>query len=177
MHTGLLAELRTPDELLHAVRELRRMGYERLDAFTPYPVAGLQEAIGLRRSLLNWIVLPIGILGAGLGYLVQLFCNAYDYPLDVGGRPLNSVPAFIPITFESGVLAASLGGVFVFLVLTGLPRLHAPVDDVDGFERASIDTFWVGVDDRDPRFDAEELARLLYGLGAISVGRARERRR
>jgi hypothetical protein len=177
MHTGLLAELRTADELLHAVRELRRRGYQRLDAFTPYPVKGLEEAIGLRRSLLPWIVFPIAMAGAGLGYLIQLFCNAYDYPLNVGGRPLNSAPAFIPITFESGVLAASLGGVFVFLLLTGLPRLHAPVDDVEGFQRASVDTFWVGVDDRDPRFDVDELTRLLHDLGAISVGRARERRR
>jgi hypothetical protein len=177
MHTGLLAELRTPEDLLHAVHELRRHGYRRLDAFTPYPVKGLEEAVGIRRSLLAWIVFPIAVAGAGLGYLIQLFCNAIDYPLNVGGRPLNSVPAFIPITFETGVLAASLGGVFVFLLLTGLPRLHAPVDDVEGFQRASIDTFWVGVDDRDPRFDAEELTRLFHDLGAVSVGRARERRR
>src|SRR5262249_50082049 len=152
--------------LLHAVRELRRRGYEKLDAFTPYPVKGLEQALGLQRSRITWIVFPIGMAGAAFGYLVQLFCHAYDYPINGGGRPLNSAPAFIPITFESGVLAASVGGCFVFLLLTGLPQLYAPVADIPGFERASMDRFFAGVDDRDPRFDAGELDRLLRELGA-----------
>src|SRR5262249_53577773 len=132
VNTGIVAEFETAEALLHALHELHRRGYRRLDAFTPYPVKGMEEAMGLRRSPLCWIVFPIAIVGAGLAYLVQLFCNAYDYPINVGGRPLNSAPAFIPITFESGVLAASLGGCFVFLLLTGLPQLHAPVADVPG---------------------------------------------
>jgi hypothetical protein len=113
--------------------------------------------------------------GTALAFLIQLFCNAFDYPINVGGRPLNSAPAFIPITFETGVLTAALTGVFVFLLLCGLPQLHAPVADVDGFERASIDRFWVGVDDRDRMFDAEEIGRILRDLGALSVGHARRR--
>jgi hypothetical protein len=177
MRTGLLAEFGTPEEMLHAIHDLRGRGYRRLDAFTPYPVPGVERALDLRRSPLTWIVFPIAMLGAGLAYLVQLWCNAYDYPINVGGRPLHSAPAFIPITFESGVLVASLAGVFLFLLLSGLPRLYAPVADVEGFERASIDRFWVGVDDRDPQFLAGELERELRELGALSVGVARTRSR
>ena len=177
MRTGLLASFDTPEALLRAVRELRRRGYRRMDAFTPYPVEGLEQALGLSRSPLPKIVFPVAMTGAALAYLVQLWCNAYDYPINVGGRPLHSAPAFIPITFESGVLVSSLAGVFVFLILASLPRLHAPVDDVEGFERASLDRFWVAVDDRDPHFSAVELELELRELGALSVGHARVRPR
>ena len=108
-------------------RALRGRGYRRLDAFTPYPVKGLEGAIGLTRSPLGKMLFPVAMVSAALGYLIQLWCNAWDYPINVGGRPLNSVPASIPITFETGVLLSSLTGVFLFLLLTGLPRLHAPV--------------------------------------------------
>jgi hypothetical protein len=175
MHTGVVAEFRTPEEMLHALRELRRRGYERLDAFMPYPVKGVEDAAGISRSPLTWMVLPVAMAGTAFGFLAQLYCNAFDYPINVGGRPLNSAPAFIPITFETGVLTAALAGVFIFLGLCNLPQLHAPVADVEGFERATIDRFWVGVDDRDRRFDAEEIGRMLKDLGAISVGHARRR--
>jgi hypothetical protein len=175
MHTGIVAEVSGPEELIHVVGELRRRGYRKLDAFTPYPIKGLEQALGLTRSRINFIVFPIAIAGAGLAYLVEWWCNAVDYPLNVGGRPLNSVPAFIPITFEMGVLAASLGGFVVFFILCGLPQLYAPVFDVEGFDRASIDRFWVGIDDRDPMFNAEALEHDLRALGALQVGRARKR--
>jgi hypothetical protein len=177
MHAGIVAELGTPEEAVRAVRELRRRGYRRLDAFTPYPVEGLEEAIGRPRSRLAWTVFPIAMAGAGAAYLVQLWCNAVDYPINVGGRPLQSVPAFIPITFETGVLVASIAGVVVFLVRCGLPALWAPVFDVEGFASASLDRFWVGVDDRDPRFDAAELERVLRELGAAKVALAKRRTR
>jgi hypothetical protein len=176
MRTGMLAAFGSPEELLHAVRELKKRGYQRLDAFTPYPVKGLEQALGLGRSPLNRMVFPFALAGAALAYLIQYWCNGIDYPINVGGRPLQSAPAFIPITFESTVLAASLAGVFIFLVLARLPQLYAPVDDVEGFERASIDRFFVAVDDRDPRFDAADLDRELRALGALSVGFARRRK-
>jgi hypothetical protein len=175
MHTGVVAEFSTPEEMLHALRELRRRGYERLDAFMPYPVKGAEDAAGLPRSPLTWMVFPVAMAGTAFGFFAQLYCNAHDYPINVGGRPLNSAPAFIPITFETGVLTASLAGVFIWLILCNLPQLHAPVADVEGFERATIDRFWVGVDDRDLRFDAEELERILKDLGALSVAYAGRR--
>jgi hypothetical protein len=175
MRTGLMAEFLTPGEMVEAIRALRQRGYARIDAFSPYPVKGAEQALGLPRSPLDWIVLPIALTGAALAYLLQWFCNAYDYPINVGGRPPDSVLAFIPITFEMGVLSASIGGVVVFLVLCNLPQLHAPVFDVAGFGRASIDRFWVGIDDRDPRYDEAQIERDLRDLGAASIHHARRR--
>jgi hypothetical protein len=175
MRTGLLAELRTPEEMVAAIVELRRRGYREIDAFSPYPVKGAEEALGLPRSRLDWIVFPIAMLGAALAYLLQWWCNAYDYPLNVGGRPPNSAPAFIPITFEMGVLSAAVSGCIAFLVLCRLPELYAPVFDVDGFRRAGIDRFWVGVDDRDPQYNEVQLRRDLADVGASVIHHARRR--
>lgn len=177
MNTGFVAEYKTPEDLLRAIHELRARGYRRLDAFTPYPIKGMDEALNLPRSPINWMVLPLASLGAGVGYFVQWWCNAYDYPLNVGGRPLHSAPAFIPITFELGVLSAALGGVLLLLVLCRLPQLYSPLFDVPGFERATLDRFWVGIDERDPSFDEARIERDLRELGAISFGRARRRPR
>lgn len=177
MRSGYLGEFRTPEELLHAVGELRHRGYRKLDAFSPFPVKGLEQALKLPRSRLNWITFPFAFSGAGLGYLVQLYCNAYDYPINVGGRPLNSVPAFIPITFEAGILTTGLTALFVLLLLCRLPQLYHPVFEADGFARSSVDTFWVGIDALDPQFNDVQVERDLRELGAIHVTRARERAR
>jgi hypothetical protein len=176
MRTGILAEFRTPEELLHAIGDLRALGYKRLDAFTPYPFKAAEDALRLPRSKLNWLVFGFGMAGAAIAYLIQWYCNAYDYPLNVGGRPLHSAPTFIPITFEMGVLAASVGGIVLFFIAAGLPELYNPVFDVEGFERASLDRFWLGVDARDPAFDPEALSRALSELGAIRVAFAKARR-
>jgi hypothetical protein len=175
METGTLGEFDAPEALLSAVRELKRRGYRRMDAFTPYPVKGLEEALGLRRSTLNWRVLPFAALGALTGYLIQWFCNAVDYPLNVGGRPLHSAPAFIPITFETGVLVSSLFGVLVGLYFTGLPRTYLPLFDVPGFERATLDRFFVGIDGADPSYSSVDAERDLRALGALRVTVARRR--
>lgn len=175
MVTGLVAEFRTPEEMLHAIGALRKMGYRRLDTFTPFPVRGVEQALGLPRSRINWMIFPIAFGCAAFGYLIQWFCNAFDYPINVGGRPLNSAPMFIPITFETGVLSAAISGVVLLLILCRLPLLYTPLADVDGFERSSIDTFWVGVDDEDPQFNEVELGRAFRDLGAATVAHARRR--
>ncbi|APR76323.1 ABC-type Fe3+ transport system protein [Minicystis rosea] len=177
MRKGYVGEFRTSDELLQAAAELRRRGYRELDAFTPYPIRGLEQALGLPRSRIARMIFPVAIAGAGLGYLIQLWCNAFDYPLNVGGRPLDSTPAFIPITFEAGVLTAGLSGLFILTLLCRLPDLYSPLVDVPGFERASIDTFWVGIDERDPSFNEVQIERDLRDLGAVTVARTRERAR
>jgi hypothetical protein len=110
------------------------------------------------------------VLGGGVGYLVQWWCNARAFPINVGGRPLHSVPAFIPITFESAVLAASLTGFFSMLALSELPRLNHPLFEVEGFDRASVDRFFIGVDQADPRFD-ERVREELTALGALRCER------
>lgn len=176
MRAGILAEFRTPEDLLRAVHELRRRGFRQLDAFTPYPVKGLEQALALPRSHLNLLVFPFAMGGAALAYVIQWWCNAVDYPLNVGGRPLLSWPAWVPIVFETGVLVASFVGFFLFCWLSGLPDLYAPLSDVEGFQRASTVSFWVGVDERDPEFNATSLEAILTELGALHVGRAEPRR-
>src|SRR5439155_7748258 len=169
MRAGLAAEFATAGDLLLAARELRRAGYRALDAFTPHPVHHLDDALGLRRSPLNWIVLPLGLGGAGLGFFIMWWCNAHSYAINVGGRPPFSIPAFMPITFESGVLAAAVSAFVVLFWTLGLPRLAHPLFNVDGFERASIDRFWLAVGERDPRLDLERTPLELRRLGALRV--------
>jgi hypothetical protein len=177
MRAGTLAELGSPEELLRAVAELRRKGYAELDAFTPYPVPGLEEALGLPRSRLGWMVFPVAVAGAGAGMLAQIYCNAIDYPLDVGGRPLLSLPAYIPITFESAVLFAGVGGLFILLLLCRLPELWSPVFDAEGFESATVDGFWLGIDEADRRYRQDQVEEDLRALAPRRISRAKWRDR
>jgi hypothetical protein len=174
MQKGLIAEFATPEDMLRAIEELKRRGYRELDAFSPYPLHGLERAVGLRRSRLGWIVFPIALAAAAGGYLIQWWCNGIDYPLNVGGRPPHSAPAFIPITFEMTVLATSLAGLLVFFVLARIPRLYSPLFEVEGFERASLDRFWIGIDARDPALAKGRAERDLEELGAIRIARLGE---
>jgi hypothetical protein len=175
METGVLGQFDHPDALLAAARELRKRGYRYMDAFTPYPVKGLEEALDLQRSRLNWKVMPFSVLGVVVGYFIQWFCNAVNYPLNVGGRPLNSAPAFIPITFETGVLVSAFAGIFVGLWLTGLPRLYLPLFDAEGFDRATLDRFFLGIDAADPSFSLIQAEHDLREVGATNVVVARRR--
>jgi hypothetical protein len=164
-----LAEFDDAAALLAAARALREAGYEELDTYTPYPVHGLDEVLALPRSRIGFIVFPIAMAAAAFGYWLQWYCQAASYPLDVGGRPLNAAPAFVPITFETAVLFSAFAGFLSFFALTRLPALWHPVFEVPGFERASIDRFFLGVDARDPRFDLEATTRRLEELGAENV--------
>jgi hypothetical protein len=168
LRSGLLAEFDSPEALVRAYERLILAGFTRLSSFTPYPVRGLVTK--LPESKVPWIMLGAGLLGGGFGYLLQWWCNVRAYLINVGGRPLHSAPAFIPITFESAVLAAALAGFFVLLFFCGLPRLYHPVFTVDGFERASVDRFWLGVDGDDPRY-SDALAEDLAALGALRTVR------
>jgi hypothetical protein len=164
MRAGLAAEFGSGDDLLIALAELRRLGYRELDAFTPHPMAELEEVLALGRSRLNWVVFPLGMGGAIFAFWLQWYCNAWSYALNVGGRPPFGWITDIPITFESGILATSLC-VFVGLFWTiGLPNLTHPLFKVDGFERASLDRFWLAIGAGDVALDrartTEELARL-----------------
>ncbi len=171
MRRGLLAEFATPEALLDAAGRLRDAGFTHLTAFTPYPLEGLDEALGLRRSRIPVFVLVGGLSGALLAFLVQVWTNGIDFPINVGGRPLFSWPAFVPITFEMAVLAAGLAAVLGVLACSGLPQLWHPLFEVEGFERASVDRFFLGVDAADPRFEPEHLADRLAALGALRVSR------
>jgi hypothetical protein len=167
---AVLAEFETREALVRAARELRTRGWRELDAFLPYPAADVEEALGLRRSRLSFAAFAAGILGAGAAYATQWWCNARDYPLDVGGRPLESGIAWVPITFEMGILAAALTIVAGFAWAADLTRLDRPELETDGFERATIDRFWLAVAESNVKFDAApELPRELAALGALRV--------
>ncbi len=168
MRDGIVAEFDAPEGLERALARLKALGYTRLRSWTPYPVRGVVTQ--LPESIVPWIMLVAGLTGAGLGYLVQWWCNAQDFRLDVGGRPYNAIPSYIPIAFESGVLASSIAGFIAVLGLSGLPRLYHPMFEVEGFERASVDRFWIGVDASDPRFD-DRVAELLEASGALRCQR------
>jgi hypothetical protein len=162
-----MAEFRSPDELVHAVATLRGLGLRHLDAYTPYPVRQLEPLLAIPRSFIPRVVLAMGLLGATLAYVLQWWCAAVAYPLDVGGRPYHSAPAFVPITFETGILFAAATAFVTPLLAAGLPRLHHPVFEVEGFESASIDGYWLAVGDAD--LDADTTRRQLESLGAQRV--------
>jgi hypothetical protein len=164
---GVMAEFASPEALIAAVDRLYERGYRRLDAFTPYPVRALEDKI-TPRSPVAAIMLVAGIAGALFGYGVQWWCAVVAWPLNVGGRPPHSAPAFIPIAFESAVLFAAVTGFFALLALCRLPRLHHPVFEVDGFERASVDRFWIAVDATDDAWEPD-LKEKLVELGALRV--------
>lgn len=166
---ALMAEFDSGPALLEGMRALQGCGLSHLDAFTPYEVEGLDELLGVRRSRLTWIALGAGLAGGGGAYLLQWWINVVDYPLNIGGRPYHSAPAFIPIMFEMAVLFASAAALVSALVLGGLPRLWHPVFEVDGFERATIDRFWIAVDAADPALDRGDATAALEAAGALRV--------
>lgn len=174
MRTGLVAEFHEEKSLLGAIAHLCELGYTDIDAYTPYPMDEVIERLPAPRSKIPLFVLVGGLCGAGFGYVVQWFCNAYDFPINVGGRPVHSAPALIPITFESAVLFASLTGFFALLAIARLPRIWDQVFEVGGFNRASTNRFFVAVSERDPIFDWS-LADELRTLGARRITAIRGR--
>lgn len=169
MRAGLVAEYESPEDLLRAVRAMRGAGFTVMDAFTPYPVKEVMDALVIPRSRVPIYSLAAGILGGGYAYLIQFWMNGFDFALNVGGKPLGSVPAYIPPTFEGTVLLASLTAFFAALAFSGLPQVSAPIFTVDGFERASSDRFFLGLEATDPRFDPEHAIRILHDAGALRV--------
>lgn len=174
MTSGLLAEFSTPEEMVQAIAKLRSEGYRELETYSPYLVPGAEPHLGLGRSSLPKFVFGGGLIGAVLGYWIQWFANVWDYPQNVGGRPLHAVAAFIPATFEACVLGAALTAFFGLFVALRLPQPWHPVFEIEGFERASIDRFWLGIDAKDPHFDAEGSRRVLAELVPLRVVRVGE---
>ena len=167
---GVMAEFATADELLAAVRRARAEGYRDVEAYTPYPVEGLAAELGERRTKVPFIVLVAGLVGAGVGFLMQYWSIGVNYPMDVGGRPTpNSWPVYIPITFEVMVLVASFAALFSMLFLSGLPKLYRPVFNVPRFDLASQERFFLCVEATDPRFDRERTKQFLAGLNPAEV--------
>jgi hypothetical protein len=161
---GILAEFKEPDDLMKAARRARQEGFRAIDAFSPFPIEGLAEAIGFRDSRVPIATLVGGILGAASGYGLQVYTNL-DYPLNVGGRPIIAPTAFMLITFELLVLFAVLFGIGAMFACNRLPRLHHPLFEVDTFHLASLDKFFLVIFSNDVKFDPEKTRRFLQSLG------------
>jgi len=166
---GLLAEFSDPNELIAAIRQARAGGYRRMDAYTPYPIEEVSEELGVHGNSLPLIVLIGGIVGLCAGYGLQYWASVIEYPLNVGGRPFNSLISFIPITFETTVLFAALSAVLGMLALNGLPMPYHPVFNVPRFALASRDRFFLCIEATDPMFDRELTRRFLERLVPRSV--------
>ncbi len=161
---GLMAEFRTAAEILDATRRARTAGYRVMDAYTPYPVEGLATELGMTRSRIPSIVLIGGIVGGAVGFLMQYWSMAVDYPFNVGGRPPNSWPVFIPVTFEVLILVASFAAFLGMLFINGLPHPHHPVFNEPRFARASQDRFFLCIEATDPKFERQATAEFLSAL-------------
>lgn len=166
---GLMAEFEDKDDLLHAAEIAYAAGYRRMDGYSPFPILGLAKALGQRWTAVPLIVLAGGITGGCGGFFMEWYANVVSYPVDIGGRPLNSWVAFIPITFELTVLCASLSAIIAMLALNRLPQPHHPVFNVPEFARASTDRFFLWIETSDPKFDIVITARFLKSLHPVMV--------
>ena len=164
-----LGEFDTPELLATAVHTLREKKRGALDTHTPYPVHELEEALALPSSRIPLFVLVGGLSGATLGYLMMWWCNAVDYPINIGGRPENGIPTWIPIMFELTVLLGAFGAFFGLWAVNRLPRPHHPVFESERFRSATIDRFWVSVAVDDPTLTTAALESELLALGALHV--------
>jgi hypothetical protein len=164
-----LAEFDSAAHLVAAARRVRDEGYQKTDAFSPFPVEGLDEALGVRQTRLPFLVLLGGLIGCVGGYFMLWYSAVIDYPFNIGGRPFHSWPAFIPITFELTILTAALFTVFAVLGLNGLPMPYHPVFNVPSFALASRDRFFLCVEAIDPKFHLEETRRFLESLSPREV--------
>ena len=166
---GLLAEFAQPEDLLAAATAARAAGYRRMDAYTPFPVHGLSEAIGFHHTRLPVIVLIGGIVGACLGFGMQYWYENHHYLMNVGGRPHNSWPSFIVITVETTILCAAISAVLGMLALNGLPQPYHPLFNVPSFDLASRSHFFLCIEERDPKFDIDATREFLEGLGPNAI--------
>jgi hypothetical protein len=166
---GLLAEFERPEELVQAATRAREAGYRKMDSYTPFPIHGLSDAMGFRPTKLPLVVLAGGLIGCVSALGIMWYSTTIHYPLNVGGRPFASWPAFIPITFELTVLFASLSAVFGMLGMNGLPMPYHPVFNAPRFAFASRDRFFLCIEARDPKFDRMSARSFLESLGAKDV--------
>jgi hypothetical protein len=166
---GLMAEFSSEESLLQATRTAYEAGYRCMDAYSPLPIEGLADALGFRHTRVPLIVLIGGIFGCVGGFGLQYWISVIDYPVNVGGRPYNSWPSFIPVTFELTILVAALAALLGMLALNGLPMPYHPVFNVPRFAQATRDRFFLCIEAKDPKFDRETTWRFLESLSSSAV--------
>jgi len=166
---GLLAEFSDPGALLHAAEEVREEGYRHFDTYSPFPIHGMDDAMGLGNSKVGYFSFIGGVTGCATAYLLQWWTGAVDYPLNISGKPFFAVEPSVPIMFELTVLFAAFGAVAGMLALNGLPRPYNPLFYSDRFEGASDDRFFLHVAASDDQFDTEDTATMLRHAGAVHI--------
>lgn len=171
---GLLAEYQTVDDILKAARAVRRAGFTRWDVHSPFPIHGIDHAMGIKPTILPWLVLGGGLTGLTTAIWLQWYCNAYDYPFLISGKPIWSFPANIPVIFELTVLFSALTAVFGMLGLNRLPSLYNPLFKIERFRRATTDRFFLMIDASDNKFSEESTTRLLVDAGAKAIERVED---
>lgn len=166
---ALLAEFEDVDSVMNAARAVRGAGYERFDVHSPFPIHGIDDVIGIRPTILPWIVLLCGLAGGAGGLVLVIWTMSIDYPYLISGKPLNSMPAWIPIVFECVILLSAFGAVFGMFLLNKLPMLYDPLSRNERFRRVTSDRFFVTIEARDRRFDLDRTRELLESQGASAV--------
>jgi hypothetical protein len=166
---GLMAEFDSPESVVHAARKTYEAGYKKIDAYSPFPIEALSEAVGFHHNLVPLVVLIGGIIGGLSGFALQYWIHVINYPVVVAGRPLNSWPAFIVVTFEMTILFAGISAVFGMLALNGLPMPYHPVFNVPRFALASKDRFFLIVFSSDPKYSPAETRRFLESFAPRSI--------
>lgn len=173
---GVAAEFNTSSELFHAAEKLRDAGYKKFDVFSPFPIHGMDDAMGLKRSLLGKLVFLGGLTGFITAVCLEFIPSSIIYPLIVAGKPTNlfTVPAFFPIMFELTILLSAFTAVFGMLIMNGLPRLNHPMFNWDRFKKVSDDKFFCVIETRDPKFSEREAQEFLASLGGQNITRVHE---
>lgn len=166
---GLVAEFDTPQQLVAAGKQAREAGYKQLEAYTPFPIHGLSDAVGFKDEKVPWIVFAGALVGASCGFLLQYYTSVIDYPMNVGGKPLNSLPMFFPVTYECTILFASFGAFLGMLGLNKLPQPYHAAFNAPNFERASQDKFFLAIEAQDPLFDEVETKSFMEAMNANAV--------
>ena len=166
---GVVAEFDTPEAVVDAANHAREAGYKKMDAYTPFPVNGLDEALGMSNTRLGWFVLLMGITGGLAAFAMQFYANAVFYPLNIGGKPLNSWPNFVVITFECTILFAAFTAGLFMLARNGLPQPYHSIFNTPNFERATRDHFFLCIEASDEQFDAQKVGEFLGTLSPLRV--------
>lgn len=166
---GLVGEFEKPEDLMKAAEAAKHKGFRKMDAYSPFPIHGLSESIGFRDNRVPWTVFIFGILGVTCGYSLEYYTAVIDYPMNVGGRPLNSVPAFIPVAYEATILCAAFSAAIGMFVYNKLPKPYHPIFNTKNFERCTQDRFFLAVEAEDPAYDAKVIEKVMKENGAVEV--------
>ena len=166
---GVLAEFANPAELLHAAQKLNDLGYKKFETWSPFPIHGMDDAMGLSGSKVPWLTLGGGLTGLSIGLLLQWWTGAVDYPLVIGGKPYFAWQYALPVTFELSILLSAFGTVFGMFALNLMPRPYHPLDNIPAFKRVTDDKFFLSIEVSDPLFDMEKTKTLLSELGGTDI--------